>query len=243
VGKNPKAPSPYFDRTIKALRRVAPLCIAARFDDGFKHCVEASVAGAEALNRRKGIKARPMPCAVAVRHVDSDVTLTIGFASRQIYDRLPVEGRPSFEEWRATEGRDLPDNETPFHEIIEARFGRERALIDLTFGQLRQTGAPHSETLPLNVGAVVGEGWYEFDSPPWTIGYMEPPHDAKALAAFNADVKKYSNPEFVADIHDMMELALSVDLDPERLMTALARQQPETLRTCQSRIRALTPKK
>ncbi|MGD0680317.1 MAG: hypothetical protein ABSC94_33495, partial [Polyangiaceae bacterium] len=159
MGKLLKTPSRQFDRMIKALRGVAPFCIAARFEDGFKHCVEASVAGAEALKRRAGIKARAIPCAVTLQHAESDVTLTIGFTARQIYDRLSeAEGRPSFEEWRATEARDLPDNEAPFHEIIEARFGGERALIDLTLGQLRQTGAPYTETVPLNLGAVVGEG-------------------------------------------------------------------------------------
>ncbi len=148
----------------------------------------------------------------------------------------------SFEEWRATEGRALPDNEAPFHEIIEAHFSGERALIDLTFGQLRQTGARHSETIPLHV-VFVGEGWGEIEIPHWKIAYTEPSHDERALAAFKAKVNKYSNPEFVRDIHEMMDLALSVDLDPERLRAELDRQQPETLRICEARISALTPKR
>ncbi len=93
IGNALKTPSPYFVRTINALRMVAPLCIAARYDDGFKHCVEASVAGANALKRRRGIKARAIPCAVVVQHAESDVIVTIGFAPRQIYDRLPADDR------------------------------------------------------------------------------------------------------------------------------------------------------
>lgn len=66
---------------------VAPLCIASRYEDGFKHCVEASVAGAEALRRRK-IDARPIPCAVKAVHETEASTLTIGFTRKQLYERM-----------------------------------------------------------------------------------------------------------------------------------------------------------
>ena len=69
----------------------------------------------------------------------------------------------------------MPDNEAPNHETIEARFGRNRALIDLAIAQLRQTGAPDSDKIPINMVASCAEGWPECDVPPWTIAYGPSP--------------------------------------------------------------------
>lgn len=232
-------PSPHFKRTIDALVLVAPLCIAARYEDGFKHCVEASVCGAAALRRRK-VDARPIPCAVLAMGDGEASGLTIGLTPRQLYERVDFGAaeRPPFEAWRADVARAVPDEEDPIHEIIEARFAGQRALIDLTIGQLRQTGHPDAMKIPLSLVST-GDGWPSFHAPGLTISYEASPHPPAVIASSNAKVKKYSNPAFVDDIHDMMELALRLDLDRDRLHAELMRQQPDAFAACISRIAAL----
>lgn len=233
------SPSPYFQRMIDALVLVAPLCIAARYEDGFKHCVEASVCGAAALRRRR-IDARPVPCAVVTLGEGEALAFTIGLSPRQLYERVDSASaeRPPFETWRTDVARAVPDEEDPIHEVIEARFAGKKALIDLTIGQLRQTGHPDAMKIPLSLVGT-GDGWPSFRAPGWTISYEASPHAPAVIARANAKVNKYSNPAFVAEIHDMMELALRFDLDRDRLQAELMRQQPETFATCIARIGAL----
>ena len=243
MSKQPSASSPYFLRTLEALSLVAPFCIASRYEDGFKHCVEASVSGAAAL-RKRNIKARPIPCAVFARAAseDGETALSIGFSPKQLYDRMDRSAGPPppYEEWKATVARGVPDEDHPIHEVIEARFGKERALVDLTIGQLRQTGAPATIAIPMTVVATgKGEGWPELSVGPWTIMYMESPHDPQTLATSNAKVNQYANPGFVADLHDMIDLALQLGLDRDRLHAEIRRQQPDVFDACVARIGSL----
>lgn len=231
--------SPHLQRMIDALVLVAPLCIASRYEDGFKHCVEASVCGASALRRRR-IDARPIPCAVVALGEGEASALTIGLTPRQLHERIDwgAAQRQPFETWRADAARGVPDDDAPIHEIIEARFAGRRALIDLTIGQLRQTGHPDAMKIPLCLVGT-GDGWPSFHVPAWTISYEASPHDPTVVASSNAKVNKYSNPAFVADIHDMMELALRCNLDRDGLQAELMRQQPEVFAACVARIAGL----
>jgi hypothetical protein len=228
--------SPYFRRIIDALALVSPFCIAARYEDGFKHCVEASVCGAAALGKRK-IRARAIPCAVLAFGKDETSGLSIGFSRRQLYDRMdPRDGPlPPFETWQSEAAHGVPDEESPIHEVIEARFSGETALIDMTIAQLQQTCVSNAERIPLSLAAV-GDGWPSFEGSVWTISYMASPHDAQVLARWNTKVNQYSNPTFVADIHDMMDLALSLDLDRDRFLGEMLRRQPGPFAACLGRI-------
>jgi hypothetical protein len=217
--------SPHFRRTVQALVLVSPLAIAARYDDGFGHCVEASVAGAAALRRHGIDKAKPVPCSVLVERDDGASTLTIGYSARQLYDQLEGE-KPSFDDWRSGPALRVPDQENPIHEVIRARVGKTSVLIDLTLGQLRKTGTEDSEKIPLRIFGV-GDDWLSFHVPPWTIRYLASPHDPQVIARSNANVNKCSVPAFVDDLSDLMDLALKFDLDHERLHAELLRQQPE----------------
>ena len=134
----------------------------------------------------------------------------------------------------------VPDVESPHHEIIEARFGKERALINFTIAQLRQTRAPDSDKIPMHLIGLGEEGWPEFRVPPWTISDEPSPHDAAASAKWNANVNSYSSSTFVADLHDTIALALHVNLDRDRYIAELRRQQPEMFATCLARLRALS---
>jgi len=234
--------SPHLKQMVQALRLVAPFCVAARYDDGFKHCVETSVSGAAAL-RRRHIIAQPVVCAVMVFKEDGTSGLTIGLSPRQIYDRARASDGPSlppFEEWKEQVARGVPEEEHPIHEIIEARHNGERALIDLTLGQLRQTGIPDSDKIPLTVMANLKKGWPDLQAPPWRIAYMDSPHDAQVLAESNAKVSRYSNQSFVDDLSDMMDLAIKEGLELDRVLAEMRRQQPETFKTCIARINALS---
>jgi hypothetical protein len=143
-------------RPLQALTYAAPFAIASRYEDGFRHCVEASVAGAGALRRFK-VPARPVPCAVILLHDRGEAALTIGFSPRQVYD-LQGDPKPPYEEWKATVARGLPDEEHPFHEVISADDGRY--VVDLTLVQLRQTGIADADAIPMTVVAKSGaNGW------------------------------------------------------------------------------------
>jgi hypothetical protein len=114
--------SPHFRRTVQALITVAPLAIAARFEGGLKHCVEASVAGAEVL-RRRHIKVKPIPCSVMVYRDDRAFALSVDFNDRQLYDRI-VGDKPSFDVWKMDVAPDAPADENPLHVAIRAHSAR-----------------------------------------------------------------------------------------------------------------------
>jgi hypothetical protein len=232
--------SAHFSRTLEAIKLVAPLTIVARYDDGLKHCVEASVAGAKALARRN-IKARAIPCAVVGFHGAGQRGLSIGYSPRQLYERMEKSGGgpplPPFDEWKSSM-KGLPDDEHPIHEVIEARFGRERAIVDLTIGQLRQTGDPDAHRIPYALVAL-GDDWPALEGDTWTFFYEASPHDPNVLAESNARVNQYSNPGFVDDFHAMIGLALSLDNDAGRVHEQMERQQPETFRQCLTRLSTL----
>jgi hypothetical protein len=56
------------------------------------------------------------------------------------------------------------------------------------------------------------------------------------VVAWNAKVNQYAAPNFVADIDDMIALALHHDLDRDRIYADLRRQQPDVFATCVARI-------
>jgi len=130
--------------------------MALRYDNGMSHCVEASQCAAAVLRRFKVKTARAMPCGV-IMHRDGKGA-TIGHNAKSLYDIM----RPSqpFEEWKPAY-RSVVAGEFPFHVIVEATHSGDRALLDLTLGQLRKTaGYP----APINLAA------YEKDWPTLDVG-------------------------------------------------------------------------
>lgn len=215
-------------RVVEALKLASPYCLAARYDN-LKHCVEASVSAAAAL-RRRNIKARAVPCAVWMRSPDGDRCLSIGLTPRFLYDRLTQEPKPPFDEWKAATAAAVPDEEFPLHMVIEAKLGGERAIIDLTIGQLCQVGAELAAPVPLQLAAIRrdGEWWPEFDHAGWVIKYLPSPHPPAALDPVLRDARKYEsmNSGFVADLHDSIELALQCGGDVGRYRWELHSQRP-----------------
>lgn len=110
-----KQPSPYFRRVIEALGVASPLALAAQFEDGLGHCVEASISGAAALRRRK-IKARAVPCAIMGVKDGGDL-FSVGLSARDAYNIMEPE--EAFEEW--SRGSTFPvDKRFHAHMVIEA---------------------------------------------------------------------------------------------------------------------------
>ena len=130
----------YLRRMIEALKLASPIFLASRFEDGLGHCLEASIGGVGALYRR-GIAARVLPCAVVVRSVEAGRCWSAGLSPSQIYSLLPSP-KPAFEEFRRARLGSGFDDDHPLHVVIEAKHEGERAIIDLTIGQLRLGGAP-----------------------------------------------------------------------------------------------------
>lgn len=206
--------SPYFRKVIEALGVASPLCLAAHFEDGLAHCVEASISGAAALRRRK-IQAQAIPCAI-VGSRDGDVSFAVGLSARGVYEFVEATG--PFEEW--ARGSSFPeDKRFHAHMVIEARFAGERAIIDLTYGQLRQG---HGLDVPLHLLAF-GDGWPRSQGPGWKLAYMDSPHAAK----IREETKIWVGKGLTDDLHDMMEAALYCGCDRSRFLALLRSQQPE----------------
>lgn len=232
--------NPHFRRVVDALVLVAPFCILSRYEDGLRHCVEASVSGAAELVRRR-ITARPIPCAAIATIDSSPASFTIGLTPRQLYDRaaFPEGARPDFEAWKSMHAAGVPDVEAPMHEVIDARFAGQRALIDLTIGQLRQTKMEGADGIPL-CAVAIGDGWPTARADGWSVTYEAPPHAPAVVAASNAQVKRYKNTAFEADLHDLVELALHLNVDRTRVHAEMRNQNPDGFAEVMARMAQLS---
>ncbi len=208
----------HFRQTIEALALAAPVCLASQFENGLAHCVEASICGAIALTSRK-LEARAIPCAMIGVNESQGIDMAVGLTAKEVYERMsPDDGPlPSFEEWCAD--KRFPGGDCPIHMVIEARYHNERAIIDLTAGQLRQS---HGIELPLSLH-FFGEGWKEFERKGWRLMYIDSPH-AEEILKKTSGVK---NLGLVGDLEDLMAVAIQVGLDRDRFWQALRRAHPQ----------------
>lgn len=227
----------HFQRVIQALTMVSPIILALRYEDGLNHCIEASICAAEALTRRQ-ITTRVVPCfAVAVHQRQRNLLIPVGLSPKEMYDQTDwgTSPKPPYETWKAQYANQVPDDKLNTHAVIEASLGGERALIDLTIGQLREAPMAEARTIPWQV-VMHGQGWPLFASPDWTISYGDTLHSPEILAPVNAMLKNYKDPGFIADLHDAMALALEYDLDEARFRAEVKRQQPTEFETAMNRI-------
>lgn len=217
----------HLHRMIEALKFANPFCLVPRFDDGLAHCIEVSVCGAEVL-RRQRIVARTLPCAVVVTG-ELGQGWSLGLNPRQLY-ALTRPNLP-FEEWSRVRFASKPVDDHPIHMVIEAKHAGQRAIIDLTIGQLRSLGrAP----VPLHLHAMVGVdgGWVELTGDGVVITYMDSPNTEH----LPAEARDYHDPNYVDDLHRMMELALRCQLDRVRYLDELRRLNPEGVERCNERL-------
>lgn len=232
---SPKPRSPYFQRVIDALALASPICLASRFENSMAHCCEASICGAAALQQWQ-IKARALPCAIVGQHPSLDVVLAVGLNAREIYARQGLHVADAdvgaFELWLAEHGTNLPgEDRFVAHMVIEAQFQGDRALIDLTFGQIRG-----SYGLPVSMHTIwYGPGWPAREVDGWQLEYIDSPR-AKQIAA---EVGAYLDRGYVSDIKNLMDLALQCRGDMDTFHGALARAQPEEFERAWRRIGTL----
>lgn len=138
--------------------------------------------------------------------------------------------KPAFEEFRRASFGSNFDDEHPLHVVIEARHAGERAIIDLTIGQLRSGGAP----VPFQLDARVAPdgGWVELTGDGLIITYMDSPNLDHLPPAAKPD--QFAG--FVADLHDGMSLALQCQLNSRRFHAELRSQFPQDMLTWERRI-------
>lgn len=218
----------YLSQMIEALKLASPICLASRFDDGLGHCLEASIGGAGALSRR-GIEARVLPCAVVVQSAGAGRCWSAGLSPSQIYALLP-SSKPPFEEFRRASFGSNFDEERPLHVVIEARHAGERAIVDLTIGQLRSGGAP----VPFQLDARVAPdgGWVELNGDGLLIRYMDSPNQDH----LPPDAKSDRCTGIVDDLHDAMSLAIQCQFNFRRFHDELRSQFPKEMLTWERRI-------
>lgn len=226
-----KPRSPYFKRVIDALALASPFCLAPRFENGMAHCVEASISAASALGRWK-VKARPIPCAIEGFNPHAGAVLAVGLTAKELYDRhreaVGGDVEP-FQEWVRAHGARLPaEDGFVAHMVVEARFQGERALVDLTFGQLR--GAFGIAVPMHHIG--YGEGWPTLEVEGWRLSYLPSRRAHEQLA----EVAGYDGRGYASDVKALMEVALGCDCEPDAFFRILAGAQPEQFRLAMQRL-------
>jgi hypothetical protein len=200
----------HLERMVDALVMAAPWALAPRFKD-LGHCAEASVGGAGALRRRR-IDARVIPCAFMACDPSGDgFSMSVGHSAESAYAWLMAHGTGDalpFEEWKA-QATGLPDAEAALHLVIEAKHCGKRILIDLTAGQATERSAGRIR-VPRAL-AFKGEGWPTLDiGGGCFVAYGPSPY--KGRAAW----RDANQSGLIADMDELMGVALAVDLDAGR---------------------------
>lgn len=222
--------SRHFERTLQALKLAAPFALASRYENGLAHCVEASICGAAVLSKMK-IKARAVPCAIMGANTELGVNLSVGLTAQEFHARLDwgAEERQTLDEWLSEHGSSYPAaQDFVAHMVIEASFHGERALVDLTLGQLRQdhgVPVPPCEVFPFG-------DWPVFEAGDWMLQYAQSPRPREILR----EVQKYENKGLADDFSALMDGAIQCSLDIDLFMEVLAATQPEQFRTAASRL-------
>jgi hypothetical protein len=209
--------SPHLRRTIDALCLAAPFCMASRYED-MCHCVEASEAGARALRKYK-VKARILPCAVMGVNAARDRCVSIGVPASTL---RAYGGVIQDEEALAAE--------RVFHAVIEASHAGDRAVIDLTFGQLK---GMHGMAPPLVQVSMV-KGWPSFHLDGFDFAYG-PSHDDEWV---REHATKWNGSGFVDDLLNLMNAALHVRNDRDAFYGLLYHSDPDGFTSSARRILA-----
>ncbi len=222
--------SPHFERTLQALKLAAPFALASRFENGLAHCVEASICGAAVLSKMR-IKSRALPCAIMGANTKLGVNLSVGLTAREVYDNLDwgTTERQTFDEWLVENGARHPKaQDFVAHMMIEARFHGERALVDLTLGQLRQA---HRVPVPCCEFFAFND-WPCFEVGDWMVRYTPSPRPREIMQV----ARKYQGRGLADDFSALMDLAVQCSLDTDLFMRALAAAQPEQFKTAAARL-------
>jgi hypothetical protein len=202
----------HLDRALRALAMAAPLALAARYSSRAQ-CVPASVAGAAVLRAHK-IKARIVRCALLAigesPTASTTYTCAVGHSlesASAAIKKIAGDDAPTLADLSPA---DFPARDS-LHVVIEASRGCQRALIDLTAGQVMD--ATDGQLRVPEVVVWHGDGWPRVALPDGgRLVYGPPPEQREAAAPWRA----CRVPGLVDDVNDLMQLALAVDLDPKK---------------------------
>lgn len=180
-------------RVVPALVAAAPWTVLAHWGEDYSHCIEVSHAGAIVLHKH-GIEAHVVPCAVIAQTIDHSVHLVVGHNPRSLYDYYSKrQDLGPFEKWART-WRAIASKKDPYpiHVVLEAQHQGDRALIDLTSGQLGQA----IEMPP--AAFYFGSGGPLFESEGARVGYMACPYPEQVDPAYLSPLS--SNIEGLGDL-------------------------------------------
>jgi hypothetical protein len=223
---------PSLHELAQALILTSPFAFYPRFDD-LKHCADASLDGAAALNYFEGVKARAVPCAALAHNPSLGAqVVTLGMSPRSVYDLFEAtEGEvlPTFEQWAASDRCHTTELDgIAFHMIIDAESADgARARIDLTLGQLRYMGVDVPQafftdhTDPLEQRPTT---FYQ-GAAGWEFSYFASPHQEKVMALTSS----YHAPNARDDRIALMQLALRCKNDLRGFTKTLDQIAPDVL--------------
>jgi hypothetical protein len=206
-----------FLRTIDALSIANPYCLAASGATSLARCVEASTCGAQAL-RELGYEAFAIPSAIVGVNEVAGRIATVGLGARAVYDRFNSDDDPfePFETWRGK--NTLPDDDEATHMVIEVRSGGLRALVDLTYGQLRRG---HGIPVELSL-KYLGGAWPSQRLDDWVLEHIESPHSE----AITKRTATYKNKGLVRELRSAMDIAFRSGLSVAAFYDALKASDP-----------------
>lgn len=219
-GPYPVPRSERLGRIVESLRLAAFYALATHFEDGLRHCGEASIAAVAVLHRR-GLRARVLPCAIVGAHTTHPYAFSVGLSAREVYQLQADRDSavPPFEEWSAQQGSTVPDGEWAFHAVVETWLDGERAVIDLTLGQLlHDFGVP----VPASIGAY-GPGWLALEAVPWRLRYLPCPRRRQVSAFLEGKPQR----GLANDLEALMGFADAAHLDTAAMYAMLVGVQPE----------------
>lgn len=218
----------YLRRLVCALHMAAPLVLARQFSDGLSHSFDVSVAACRVLCDH-GVSARLLPTVLYVlserRGVGLVVGVTAGEHAQFLRENADALLAAPTAEGAAEEGGREGVDVVHTHLVAEGRFGGERVVVDLTLGQLREHGVPAPACL-----SWFGEEWAEREWGGWRVEFGPSPREEWLLALFADSLDPaQADPEtecVYRDLARLVALALSLDLDRDRLGAALTQEDP-----------------
>lgn len=219
----------HLKKVVTALGMASPFVLIGHYG-ALTHCVEASTYGVAAL-KRFNVQARPLFCSAIGYNYKTQVAVSMGIKPHDLYKLCEKsDDTPSFDEWALASLNEAP--ECPVHAVIEARLAGERALVDLTAGQMQPR---LGWALPMHL-IWYGDGWPHFENDSGYVQYMACPHATEIRGAW----REYKAPKVVVDdVHELMKVAIRCDLDVDRFYETIQRAQPALFEDVSRRLTSL----
>lgn len=220
----------YLEKIVRGLELASPYVFAARYEDFAERPIEAALAGAAALRKRK-LDAKVAPCAIVGVNEAGTRRLAVGLSPREIYARLERDHAATnddaaasalepFDAWHAKFAPGLAADDPQFHAVVTVSFGGEHATLDLGLGQVRRlTGA----NIPICLSMLAPQReWPRVEIDGWTLEYVPSPRSEAILPTLRA----YDDPALVNDVNVLIDLAIACGFDRDVFAAELGQRFP-----------------